>query len=104
LLGACASNHVAKPLASTADTFAAPDVPARAYSTITTADAGVDRCGASGMAWIVGRPKTEIPVTADLSNRWVRSTVAQAPPGLAPERLNILYDPATGVVTHVQCG
>lgn len=102
MLGACASNHVA-PVAVT-DTFAVPDVPARAYSTITTSGMGVDRCGASGMGWLVGRPRTEVPVTADLSNRWVRSTAAEAPPGLAPERLNILYDPATGVVTHVQCG
>jgi hypothetical protein len=104
LLGACASNPTAH-LASPSDTFVMPDVPARAYSSISTSpEVSSDRCGAASMSWLVGRPRTEIPVTADLSNRWVQSTAAVHPPGVVPSRLTILYDPLTGRVTHVQCG
>ncbi|MBX7247546.1 MAG: hypothetical protein K1X35_00675 [Caulobacteraceae bacterium] len=82
-----------------------PDVPARGYVSAAPAPlAAPDACGANSMAWLVGRPRTEIPVGADLSNRWVQSTAAPRPPGRAPNRLTILYDPANGVVTHVQCG
>ena len=102
LLAACASHPASQ--TSSADTFTTPDVPARAYSSITTTDVAADTCGAQGMAWLVGRPRTEIPVSADLTNRWVRSTVGAAPAGVVPQRLNILYDPNTGVVTRVQCG
>ncbi len=100
LLSACASNPAG---VATRDTFAQPDAPARLYAGVAS-PATPDTCGAAHLAWMIGRPRTEIPVPVDLSNRWVRSSAAPTPPGVRPERLNIVYDPVTQRVQAVACG
>ncbi len=100
LLSACASKPADVALR---DTYVQPDAPARLYASATVAPRP-DTCGAAHLAWMVGRPRTEIPVPVDFSNRWVRSSAAAAPPGVRPERLNIVYDPATQRVQAVACG
>jgi len=61
-------------------------------------------CDAPSLAYLIGRPRTEIPVPADLSHR--RVVCATCPPNTdyRPDRTNILFNPATGVITAVKCG
>jgi hypothetical protein len=62
------------------------------------------RCDARGLAWLVGKPRTAIPVAIDPS-RW-RVSCVTCPPAtdVRPERSNILFDAKTGVVVSVTCG
>lgn len=85
-----------------ADTYVVPDVPTRTYSAISTEPA--DRCGAESHAWLVGRSKTEIPVPVDLRNRRVQCTSCDRGPAIIPQRLNIYYNPESGLVEQVACG
>ena len=99
-LSACATDHVEQPAPPSA--YVTPDVPARAWSTLSSEPP--DRCGAGSMAWLVGRPRSEIPVPVDLSNRRVQCTSCNRGPVTVPHRLNIYYNPDTGLVEQVQCG
>lgn len=100
LLGACTTGPVAETAPPAA--YAVPAAPARAYAAISTEPP--DRCGASAVAWLVGRPKSEIPVPADLSNRRVQCTACNRGQAIVPQRLNIYFNPDTGLVEQVQCG
>ena len=66
--------------------------------------AGGDTCGARALQSLIGRPRTEIPVPVDLSRRRVTCTTCPVTMDFNPERLNILYDQATGIVRQVKCG
>ncbi len=100
MLSACVSDHVEETALPSA--YVTPDVPARAYSAIYSEPP--DRCGANSMAWLVGRPRTEIPVPVDLSNRRVQCTECERGAAVVPQRLNIFFNPDTGLVEQVQCG
>lgn len=100
LLGACTTARVDRTALPSA--YVVPDVPARSYATVTTEPP--DRCGAASMAWLVGRPKSEIPVPVDLSNRRVQCTACSRGPVIVPQRLSIYFNPDTGLVEQVQCG
>lgn len=71
---------------------AAPAAPAR------------DTCGASALAGLVGKPRTQIPVAVDLSRRRVACSACPVAPDIRLDRVNILYDARTGLVTRVTCG
>lgn len=66
--------------------------------------AASDTCGARALQSLIGRPRTEIPVPVDLSRRRVTCTTCPVTMDFNPERLNILYDQATGIVRQVKCG
>ena len=61
-------------------------------------------CDAPSLTYLIGRPKTEIPVPADLSHRRVVCTHCPGNTDYQPTRTNILFDPTTGLVTAVKCG
>jgi hypothetical protein len=63
-----------------------------------------DTCGASALAGLVGKPRTQIPVPVDLSRRRVVCTACPVAPDVRMDRLNIFYDARTGLVTKVSCG
>jgi len=63
-----------------------------------------DQCGARELAWLVGRPRTEIPVPVEITNRRVLCTTCPRTEEHMPRRLNIFFDQDTGVVQQVTCG
>ena len=52
----------------------------------------------------MGKPKTEIPVPVDVSDRRVVCTTCPVTEDYNPYRLNIFFDEETGVVERVSCG
>lgn len=63
-----------------------------------------DQCGADDLQWLVGKPRTEIPVPVDLSNRRVACTTCPVTEEYMPRRLNIFFDADSGLVREVRCG
>jgi hypothetical protein len=61
-------------------------------------------CEASSLAYLVGRPRTEIPVPVDPSRRRVSCTTCPVTQDYRPDRTDILFDQATGLITAVKCG
>ena len=62
------------------------------------------RCDAPSLVYLIGRPRTEIPVPADLSHRRVACTTCAPAGDYRPDRTNILFDANTGIITAVTCG
>ena len=63
-----------------------------------------DMCKAGELQWLVGRPRSEIPVPVDVVNRRVACTTCPVTEDYSPYRLNIFYDARTGVGERVSCG
>ena len=63
-----------------------------------------DQCGASDLRYLVGRPKSEIPVPVDPGNRRVLCAGCPMTEDYSPMRQTILYAADTGLVTSVACG
>lgn len=62
------------------------------------------RCEAAALAYLVGRPKSEIPAPVDPSHRRVACTACPVSQDYRPDRTDILYDANTGLITAVTCG
>ena len=65
---------------------------------------GADLCKAKDLQWLVGKPKTEIPVPVDVVNRRVVCTSCPVTEDYSPYRLNIFFNAETDVVELVRCG
>ena len=63
-----------------------------------------DMCRAGELQWLVGKPKTQIPVPVDVVNRRVTCTTCPVTEDYSPYRLNIFFSEQTGVVEQVRCG
>lgn len=63
-----------------------------------------DHCGAYAMQYLVGRPKTEIPVPIDPARRRVACTTCPVTMDYRQDRLNIFFDAKTGIIREVKCG
>jgi hypothetical protein len=63
-----------------------------------------DTCGARDLQYLVGRPKTEIPVPVNPRNRRVTCTTCPVTMDFNAQRVNIFFDQATGIVKEVKCG
>lgn len=63
-----------------------------------------DQCGASDLQYLVGRPKSEIPVPVDPGHRRVLCTTCPITQDYSAGRQTILYQVDTGLVTSVACG
>ena len=103
-LSACASPP---PLARPAQPGGAPRIspterPYLSEPGVRSADA--DMCKAAELQWLVGKPRTEIPVPVDVVNRRVACTTCPITEDYSPYRLNIFYNQQTGIVERVSCG
>jgi len=63
-----------------------------------------DACGASDLQYLVGKPRTEIPVPVNPSRRRVVCSTCVMTQDVATFRQTIIYDADTGLVTAVRCG
>ena len=63
-----------------------------------------DLCKAGELQWLVGKPKTEIPVPVDVVNRRVTCTTCPVTEDYSAHRLNIFFNEGTGIVEQVRCG
>ena len=63
-----------------------------------------DLCRAGELQWLVGKPKTEIPVPVDVVNRRVTCTTCPVTEDFSPHRLNIFFNEETDIVEQVRCG
>ena len=95
----------APPSSAQAPQTAAPPVasPASPPPDLST-PSSAEICGASELAYLVGKPRTEIPVPTDLTRRRVTCEACPAAEDVRPDRQTIVYDQATGRVTRVTCG
>ena len=84
--------------------FARPSTAARLAAPVLPAIPAVDTCGISELAWLIGKPKTEIPVPVDPGRRRVYCATCMITEDLVPDRQNIVFDPDTGVVVRLSCG
>jgi len=66
--------------------------------------AGADLCKAGEMQWLVGKPRTEIPVPVEVVNRRVTCTTCPITEDYSAYRLNIFYNHETGIIEQVRCG
>jgi len=62
------------------------------------------QCDAASLTYLIGHPRTDIPVPADLSHRRVACTTCPADGPYQPARTNILFNASTGIITAVTCG
>ncbi|WP_235560404.1 DUF1996 domain-containing protein [Brevundimonas sp. Leaf363] len=63
-----------------------------------------DLCKANDLQWLVGRPKTEIPVPVEVVNRRVTCTTCAITEDYSAYRLNIFFNDQTGKVEQIRCG
>jgi hypothetical protein len=63
-----------------------------------------DLCRAGDLQYLVGKPKTDIPVPVDVVNRRVTCTTCPVTHDFSPYRLNILFNDQTQIVEQVRCG
>lgn len=63
-----------------------------------------DLCKAGEMQYLVGKPKTDIPVPVDVVNRRVTCTTCAVTEDFSPYRLNIFFNEQTEIVEQVRCG
>lgn len=86
----------------------AEPAPAAAASNPTAAPSPAppanDTCGAAGLMYLIGKPKTEIPVATDLSRRRVTCSTCAVTEDYRPDRVTIVFDQTTGLVQAVKCG
>jgi len=85
----------------------APPAPSSAQGEPVPAPAqpvGSDQCGAAALQWLIGEPRTSIPVPVDVSHRRVTCSSCPITEDYSETRLNILYNRDTERVERVYCG
>jgi len=63
-----------------------------------------DLCKAGELQWLVGKPRTEIPVPVDVVSRRVVCTTCPVTEDYSAYRLNIFFNSETDLVEQVRCG
>jgi len=61
-------------------------------------------CEAASLAWLVGKPKSAIPVPVYPSLRRVYCSSCLVTQDYLPGRTDIVFDAETGIITQVKCG
>jgi hypothetical protein len=63
-----------------------------------------DSCGAVSLQYLVGRPRTDIPVPVNPGMRRVVCSTCAVTQDFVSARQTITFDAQTGLVTSVRCG
>lgn len=63
-----------------------------------------DSCGARPLQYLVGRPRTEIPIPLEPGRRRVVCSTCPITQDYSAYRQTIIYDAQTGLVKEVKCG
>lgn len=63
-----------------------------------------DQCGAQPLQYLVGRPRTDIPVPLDPSTRRVVCSTCVVTQEYRADRQTITFNSDTGLITSVKCG
>ena len=67
-------------------------------------DGEADLCKAADYQYLIGKHRNEIPVPVEVVNRRVTCTTCAVTMDFNPNRLNIVFDEASGVIREVKCG
>lgn len=113
--GLIAAGVAAFGLAAGCSSTPAPETPATAPQVVEEAQQrqpvgtrmpvqDTDLCRAEPLQWLVGKPRSEIPVPVDVVNRRVTCTTCPVTEDYSAYRLNIFFDRETGLVEQVRCG
>ncbi len=78
--------------------------PQRLMPNTPSASTVKEQCDAHELAYLVGKPRTEIPVAVDPSRRRVACSTCQMAQDYRPDRTDIIFDSQTGLVMSVTCG
>jgi len=63
-----------------------------------------DRCGAKDLQYLIGKPRTEIPVPLEPSKRRVLCSTCAATMDFRADRQTIVFDTETGIIKSITCG
>ena len=63
-----------------------------------------DQCDAKSLAYLVGKPRSAIPVAVEPSRRRVSCSTCPMADDFRADRSNILFDAETGLIVSVSCG
>jgi hypothetical protein len=78
--------------------------PAIALPATPLATSDKDQCGLKDAQAFVGKKRTDLPAPVDPSRWRVACTTCPVTMDYRPDRLNILFNPDTGVIQQVKCG
>jgi hypothetical protein len=102
-LSACADNYLTVDGAGH-HTAEPPKLSASQASTPSPVAVRTDTCGAAPLQYLVGKPKSEVPVPVDPSKRRVYCSTCTVTMDYRPGRLDVVFDQDTGLVTAIKCG
>jgi hypothetical protein len=97
-LAACSTPQEAPPAAPPPASRPAPSPPTPRPSPAN------DACDAKAHQYLVGRPRSEIPVPVKPNMQRVLCTTCPMTMDHNPNRLNFFFDAATGIIKEVRCG
>ena len=97
-----ADHHTALPPKPAPAAEATPTTPVPAAAAVPAGPP--DTCGAADLAYLVGKPRTEIPIPVDLTKRRVVCSTCPVTQDFRADRQTITYDSATNLVSKVACG
>ncbi|WAC48686.1 proteinase inhibitor i78 [Asticcacaulis sp. SL142] len=63
-----------------------------------------DQCGAKPLQYLIGKPRTEIPVPVHPSKRRVLCSTCAATMDYREDRQTITFDVNTGIIQSIRCG
>jgi hypothetical protein len=63
-----------------------------------------DACGAADLQYLIGKPRTEIPVPLAPGQRRVACSTCPVTEDYVSYRQTIIYDSDTGLIVSVKCG
>ena len=81
-----------------------PPVVAQVAPAVHPARPKPDSCGSQDLQYLVGRPRTEIPIPVMPGLRRVACTTCPLTQDFVPARQTILFDQETGLIRSVRCG
>lgn len=105
-LSACATSDAPEPevekVVTAPQDYSRPSTPKPTKPNFTPVND--DLCGAKPLQYLIGKPRTDIPVPLDPNSRRVLCTTCAATLDYNPSRQNIIFDADTGIIKSVSCG